>query len=360
MTRRLCCLLSLLVLAGCASRAPLQMQRSPDEVRAEIVRKLPATLVDRQGWANDVYVALSAQDIDTSSANICAVLAVTQQESTYTADPAVPNLPKIARAEIDRRAAALHVPGFVLNAALRLDSPDGRTYAQRLESVRTERDLSELYEALIGSVPLGGKLFGGRNPVRTAGPMQVRIDFAQEHARGYPYPVDGPIRAEVFTRRGGLYFGTTHLLGYPAHYETPLYRFADFNAGWYASRNAAFQNAVSRASGVALVLDGDLLLPGADLEHPGSTERAVRALGGRIDMDNAQIRRALQRGGELTFEDTDLYVRVLALADAAAQKPVPRAVVPGITLESPKITRKLTTAWFANRVQERWEQCMQR
>lgn len=359
MTRILSCLL-LLVLAGCASQAPLQMQRSPDDVRAEILRKLPASVDDSQGWANDVYVALTAQDIEPSSANVCAVLAVTQQESTYTADPEVAGLAKIARAEIERRAAAAHVPAFLLNAALRLDSPDGRTYAQRLERVRTERELSELYEDFIGMVPLGSRLFAGHNPVRTGGPMQVRIEFAEHHARGYPYPIEREIRHEVFTRRGGLYFGTTHLLGYPANYETPLYRFADFNAGWYASRNAAFQNAVSEASGIELALDGDLLLPGANLDNPGATERAVRALGGRIGMDHAQIRRALQTGAELDFEDSRLYERVFALADAAAGTPLPRAVLPGIVLESPKITRTLTTAWFANRVQTRWEQCMRR
>ncbi len=359
MTRLLCGLL-LLLLAGCATRAPLQMQRSPDEVRAEILRKLPTSVEDRQGWANDVYVALTAQDIEPGSDNVCAVLAVTQQESTYTADPEVAGLAKIARAEIERRAAAAHVPGFVLNAALRLESPDGRSYAQRLERVRTERELSELYEDFIGMVPLGSRLFAGHNPVRTGGPMQVRIDFAEQHARGYPYPIEREIRHEVFTRRGGLYFGTRHLLGYPANYDTPLYRFADFNAGWYASRNAAFQNAVSKASGIELALDGDLLLPGANLDNPGATERAVRALGGRIGMDAAQIRRALQKGRDLGFEETDLYDRVFALADAAAGKPVPRAVLPGIVLESPKITRTLTTAWFANRVQERWEQCMRR
>ncbi|MBD7987484.1 DUF1615 domain-containing protein [Luteimonas sp. Sa2BVA3] len=343
MTRLLCGLL-LLLLAGCASQAPLQMQRSPDEVRAEILRKLPTSVEDRQGWANDVYVALTAQDIEPGSDNVCAVLAVTQQESTYTADPEVPGLAKIARAEIERRAAAAHVPGFVLSAALRLESPDGRSYAQRLERVRTERELSELYEDFIGMVPLGSRLFAGHNPVRTGGPMQVRIDFAEQHARGYPYTIEREIRHEVFTRRGGLYFGTRHLLGYPANYGTPLYRFADFNAGWYASRNAAFQNAVSKASGIELAPDGDLLMPGANLDNPGATERAVRALGGRIGMDAEQIRRALQKGRDLDFEETDLYARVFALADAAAGMPVPRAVLPGIVLESPKITRTLTTA----------------
>src|SRR3546814_7570166 len=117
-----------------------------------------------------------------------------------------------------------------------------------------------------------------------------------------------------------------HLLGYRASYTEPLYRFADFNAGWQASRNAAFQAAVSRASGIELALDGDLLRPGASLDDPGATERAVRAL--RLDMGDAAIRRALEKGDAAEFEDTDLYARVFALAEAAEGKPLPRAVLP--------------------------------
>ncbi len=346
---------AMLALAACAP------QRTPEDVRAELLRKLPVSLADRAGWARDIQAAFAAQDIQPSSENLCAALAVIEQESTYRVDPPVPGLPGIARREIDRRAAALHVPQLVVEAALKLRSPDGRTFAERIAALRTEQELSALFEELAGRVPMGQRLFGRFNPVRTGGPMQVRIDFAARHARGYPYPVDGSMRREVFSRRGGLYFGIKHLLDYPADYTSLRYRFADFNAGWYASRNAAFQRAAGIASGTRVVGDGDLLKPGAALASPGATERALRSIGARLGMDDAAIRGELQRGDQAAFANTSLYRRVFAIADAKGSgNPVPRALLPQIELDSPKINRKLTTAWFAGRVEARWNACMAR
>jgi len=48
------------------------------------------------------------------------------------------------------------------------------------------------------------------------------------------------------------------------------------------------------------------------------------------------------------------------LADLVERGPAPRAVVPDIVLHSPKITRTLTTSWFAHRVDERYGQCLRR
>jgi hypothetical protein len=293
--------------------------------------------------------------------HICGVLAVTDQESNFKVDPEVPGLPAIARREIEARASGRHVPKFMVNAALELSSPNGLSYRERIDQARTERDLSELFEDFIGAVPLGERLFGDLNPVRTGGPMQVSIAFAERHAkaRRYPYPMTGNVRAEVFTRRGGLYFGIAHLLDYEAPYDDMIYRFADFNAGRFASRNTAFQNAVNIVSGKRLALDGDLLVEGSD--DPSATELAIRSVRERLDLSETQIRNALERGSDAGFEDTALYTRMMTLADAVPPgRPVPRAMVPRIALKSPKITRNLTTEWFARRVEDRYKRCLAR
>ncbi len=350
----------LLTLAGCSTVPAPPPGPSADIVRADIQRRIPAATVDRSGWAADIQAAFSAQRVVPNPENICAVLAIIEQESGYRANPEVPNLPQVARGEIDRRAAALHVPRVLVDAGLKINASDGRSYAEHLAGVRTERDLSRLYEEIIGRVPLGQRLFAGKNPVQTGGAMQVGIAFAQAHADGYPYPPETGIRDEVFSRRGGLYFGILHLLGYQTPYTQKVHRFADYNAGWYASRNAAFQNAVAVATGNTLALDGDVLAPGAPLDKPGQTERALRELGPQLGMDNAQLRRALQQADQLQFSDSALHAQVFALADARAGKALPRALIPGIRLDSPKITRELTTEWFANRVDGRYRQCLQR
>jgi len=356
---RLVPMASLILLVGCSTQAPQPgFEQRPATVKSELMTLIPAGTEDREGWATDITAAFSAQDLPATRDNLCSVLAVIEQESTYEADPSVPNLPAIAREEINRRASALHIPSFLINAGLNLESPTGETYNERLDHVRTEREMSDIFEDFIDMAPLGRQLFGSLNPVHTGGPMQVSVDFAEEHADNYPYPIDGSIRHEVFTRRGGLYFGIAHLLGYPANYDEPIYRFADFNAGWYASRNAAFQAAVSQLSGIPLALDGDLIIPGS--RKAGQTELAVRTLKSRLDMNDDEIRDALEQENSLGFEQTELYEKVFALAERQENQPIPYARLPGIKLESPKITRNLTTAWFAKRVDDRWQQCMAR
>jgi len=350
------------LLAGCAVEGPPAPQRSAEAIQADIEALLPPRVPQRAAWAVDLQLVFAGLKLAPSTENVCAVLAVTEQESTFNPDPPVPNLGRIAREEIVRRAGRLGVPEIAVTLALQLGSPDGRSYADRLAAVKTERELSAIYEAFIGQVPLGQRLFAGFNPVRTGGPMQVSIDFAEAHVqqRPYPFPAAATVRHEVFTRRGGLYFGTAHLLDYPAaaYGGTLLYRFADFNAGRWASRNAAFQQALSVASGRKLDLDGDLFLP--DPTQPGQTEAAARSLGDALGLSERSIRRDLERSRSEDFDRSELAIKVFALAEQRSGQPQPRAVLPRIVLQSPKITRRLTTEWFARRVDDRFRRCLQR
>ena len=353
----------LLVLGACAPLAPRRGPATPlvppEEAQAQVERLLPTRLADRAGWAADIRTAFTALGLPLDPRHLCAAIAVAEQESGLVADPPVPGLPRIARAEIDRRAAAFRVPRLVVSAALMTPSLDGTSYGERLEKVRTEGQLSAIFEEMAARVPLGGGFLATRNPVRTGGSMQVSIAFAEAEAkaRTYPYPVATTIRREVFSRRGGLYFGIAHLLAYPADYPSDLYRFADYNAGRWASRNAAFQRALSRVSGIALVPDGDLLVEGT---APGATERAARAIAPRLGLDPEAAREDLDKGTGPGFLSTDLAKRVFAEADRMGPSPAPRAIVPTIRLAGPKISRPLTTAWFADRVADRQRACLAR
>ncbi|MEN3354023.1 MAG: hypothetical protein V7640_2181 [Betaproteobacteria bacterium] len=347
-----------------STRAPIRAPVRAAEGRALLEYLIPASVTDRAGWISDIYAALISLKIPQTVENFCAVIATTEQESDFRADPSVPGLPDIAWREIDKQSERIGMPKLVVQKALQLQSSDGKSYSERLDTVQTERQLSELFEDFIGRVPMGKTFFAARNPIRTGGPMQVSVGFAEKHitSKKYPYPVSGSLRHEVFTRRGGIYFGIAHLLDYPASYDSPIYRFADYNAGQYASRNAAFQNAVTLASGTALTLDGDVLRydHGQAVPQPSSTELATRSLAARLDMSASEIRRDLERGTTPDFERTRLYVRVFAIADKLSGKPMPRAVLPSILLNSPKFTRKLTTESYANRVAGRHRRCLAR
>jgi hypothetical protein len=351
------------LLTSCASGPPPTVSPAINPVRSRdmIERSLPRAVPDRTGWTADMEAAFTLLGIEPTHENICAVVAVIEQESGFHADPVIPGLPAIAWREIDSRAERAGIPHLIVHSALRLTSSTGRSYSDRIDSARTEKDLSDIFEDFIGAVPMGRTLFAERNPIRTRGPMQVNIAFAEQYAaaKPYPYPVKVSIADEVFTRRGSLYFGTAHLLAYPAPYDAFLYRFADFNAGQYASRNAAFQRAVSSASGIPVTPDGALLPREGDAKAPGSTELALRTLGKRLNMSDNSIHDALEQGKTSEFERTQLYQRVFALAEQARGQQPPRALVPHIQLHGPKISRRLTTDWYAHRVDQRFKRCLE-
>jgi hypothetical protein len=333
-----------------------------------------------QSWAADLLDVLKLHDLPASKENICAAIAIIDQESGFVADPAVTGLGKISEKALRAKMDKVPVLGRVALHFLEIKPSPSNNYLARIRSARTERDLDLVYRAMVadaakqsglGLVINSGLLnrqIDGRNEIDTIGSMQVSVDFALEVAkrrRWLPMSLDDvyALRDELYTRQGGMYYGVLLLLGYETGYDRKLYRFADFNAGRYSSRNAAFQSQIAELSGNALTADGDLLLydnSGKVSSGVSNTEKALRAVlkSSSFELPDEDIRKDLLREKENDFVQTLTYSALRATYGQVTGKRPGFAKVPNIALSSPKIRSKMTTRIFAESVDRRYQSCM--
>jgi len=300
---------------------------------------------------------------------------VIEQESGYDPDPEVPGLGPMALAELQDELDALGAVAPSVGAALLDVSPEGAslTFRQQLAAVRTEQQLDRTYRELVAhhrSVVPGvadavllafPNLVERHNPVATVGSMQVATAWVLDHPerRG---AAPEQVRDELYTLEGGVRFGTLRLFS-GADYDDPLYRFADFNAGPYASRNAAFQQRIADLSGVPLATDGDLLQyrgsGRARWHQDGETLATLQALAPELGLTPARVRRDLRHDKAAELERTATW-RAVSAAWSAEHGPVRYAAVPSVTLDSPKLSGTWTTATFAERTERRYRACRKR
>lgn len=324
---------------------------------------LPDRVTDRTAWAAAIVSALEALRLPPTPEYLCATMAVIGQESGFQVNPVVPALPKIAWQEIEKRRDRYGIPKILVNKIVALRSTDGRTYKERLDTVRTERELSAVWEDLVKRLPIGQKPLGDANPIRSLGPMQVSIDFVKRRStRQHPtaVPPDSDLRAIGFSRYGSIFYGAAHLLDYKAPYDNPAYHFADYNAGRYASRNAALQNAIAQVSGIRLVNDG-VILRDEEGKLPAETLRATLSLGPRIGLDQAQILQDLKLYRSAGVFPKDEVLCPCVQTGRAAGRSVLLTHCCQIRIIGPKIQRgNLTTGWFVQRVDSRYRACLAR
>jgi len=370
-------LLCALVLTGPGAHAHSNETLSAPQAVA-LARKVVPKGKDGVGWGAAVHQALKRNGIAATQSNFCSVMAVIEQESTYTANPEVKGLGQMAEKEIARKLSALPLPTATqLGVSWFLSSKPTakKSYLTLIRAAKTERDLDlvfrnisffmfrELASTRLLNTGVLARRVDAVNPVSTLGSMQVSISYViaeVEKARGrrLGMPAIWKLRDELYTREGGVNYGTRMLLGYRAGYASRIHVFADFNAGRYASRNAAFQHMVSELSGQKLALDGDLLLYDGASPRPeaSATEKAVRRI--RLGISDEDIRADLSWEKDYGFRDTPLYVRVAEAYAAKTGKMAPYAMIPQIRLESPKLSKHMTTERFARAVMRRYERCM--
>jgi hypothetical protein len=360
----------------------------------EIAERIPLRVKERRAWSEAILAALVANELTADGESVCAVIAVIGQESGFAADPAVPGMAALVAKRMERYQARLGPLGEPLFTWLLAGhAPDNpRTFKQRLATVRSERDVDRVFRDLLGyydanhpaiyaALNLAGKLasvnsLAELNPITTVGSMQVSVRFAEDWARSrnhevarqdrpaaHPESASTNLREELYTIRGGVYYGTARLLSYPVHYGASIFRFADYNAGIYASRNAAVQAQLSRLTGTALALDGDLLSyekDGSAKDEESESLRAVRAFAEQFAprLSSPQIRRDLLSEKTLAFEDTDTYRAIQAAFVSRFGAPAEYAILPRVSIVSPKFSGSRSTAWFAQAVERRYRTCL--
>ena len=370
---------TLLSLSGCISPespVPKSSTLGPDRI-ADLI---PLRVKDRTGWAADVAAAIEATGKDITLERVCAVLATIEQESGYQVDPVVADLPLIVRNGLKEKLIGLGpLADSAVDTMLSGRVPGSeQTFAQRVARLRTEQDLDRLFrdialayqEKMPGTFAMASALSAllGRghlrdlNPVTTAGSMQVKVSFAKQLAENKGL-TDSNVREKLYTRAGGVRAGTARLLAYEASYDDIIYRFADYNAGIYASRNAAFQAQLSDLTEMKLTLDGDLLSYTKDgelAEQPSQSLEAMLRFARSQKLVEWFVERDARKEKSAEFESTTIWDEVKNQWRQKKNTRAPYARVPELRISSPKLRRDRSTSWFAESVKRRYADCRQR
>jgi Protein of unknown function (DUF1615) len=347
---------------------------------AHLIQVTERNVEDAKGWALDLHDVLQLHDMPQTRENVCAAIAVIDQESNFKPDPPVAGLGKLSEKAVREKFGKIPVAGKLALRWLESKPTPQSSFMARIRNARTEHDLDLAYRSLVDYAShsasldtvvrfgLFNQLIEDKNEIDTIGSMQVSVKFALDMARQrrwLPMTLDDVygVRDQLYTRHGGMYYGVKQLLGYETGYSQKIFRFADFNAGRYASRNAAFQQIVAKLSGDTLAYDGDLLSYSKDgiaFKAVTASEKALRKASSKwqLGLSDTEIRKDLLREKQTDFVSTRTFT-VLREKYLATTKTAPAfATLPDIALNSPKLSHRFTTGRFAKSVNARYQNCM--
>lgn len=343
---------------------------------SQIAKVMPNRSQDKTSWASDISAVFDELKIHKDKENICAVVAVIDQESNFHANPAVNNLGQASLQAIDEKLEAKLGKALagVFRTMLATRPTKENNFISQIKKVKTEKELDALYQEIfdyftttykVGGINNLTKITGESmderlNPITTLGSMQVHIDYARANRRASMN--DRTLRADLYGQYGGLYYGIHRLMKYDTHYDKPIYRFADYNSGMYSSRNSAFQKRVASLTGAKLAIDGDLLLygNGGVSSQVSQTEKVLIGLlaTAKVPMTPAQIRSDLKKEKKASFENTATYQAVNEMFKQKYKKEPTYAIMPEVVISSTKMKQDKNTNWYATNVNRRYEACM--
>lgn len=374
-------------LTACGQSEQQEEQDTPILTQKSIKRLVPTRTAHREAWAEDIYNIMNELKIERNKQNVCSIVAIVDQESNFVANPQVPGLGEKAVKEVNTRLEEKFTDKLgdrfgkpiaqYFNNVLKNQPSVSNSYLKQMHQVKTEKDLDVLYRQIFDDMTkryhvslftntakfVGQDIAEKMNPITTLGSMQVQVRYAQDHLKQSMNT--NQLRDYLYTQYGGLYYGIHRLMMYDAHYNKPIYRFADYNSGIYSSRNASFQKILNQLTQQNLTLDGDLLVYDKNekpLSQNSDTEIALLKLFSKnnIVLTPRKIRNDLETEKEQSFEDTDTYLTVQKLYKQKTGKTAPYAIMPQVIISGPKLSREYNTNWYATRVNGRYETCMHR
>ncbi|ELA08870.1 hypothetical protein MOMA_00620 [Moraxella macacae 0408225] len=351
----------------------------PTYTATQIAKFMPNRNQDKQAWATDIEAIFNTLDIERNANNVCSVIAVIDQESNFQADPPVKNLGKTSLNALNEKLdekLGKNLALFFRNMLKQQPSVDN-SFEKQILAVKTEQQLDKIYHQMFqyfsekyyaGTITQFSKLVGSDiveklDPITTLGSMQVHINYARDNRRDKGD--NQSLRQDLYSQYGGLYYGIHRLMHYKADYQNPLYRFADYNAGMYSSRNAGFQKMLSELSQHNLDFDGDLLIykSGANISNALSqSEKALQAMAeqGFLQLTPRQIRNDLTKEKSQKFADTEIYHTIGSLYKMKTGKDPIGEMMPEVVISGVKLSKDYNTKWYANNVKRRYQACLKR
>lgn len=346
---------------------------------SRLIQQAEPNVEEYRYWAKELLSVLKGHQFARNTKNVCAVIAVIDQESGFKKNPPVAGLGRLAKIAVNDKLDGLAFGGSSVKKWLQTHPNKKNNYMRQMGKARTERDLDRVYQQIVASmffiktlahINIIRDLIENNNNINTIGSMQVSSRFAiqtEEQWRGRKLTLDEiwKLREWMYSVRGGMHYGTLLLLGYKAGYQQKIHHFADYNAGRYASRNAAFQSTLAKLSGKKISTDGDLLKYGRN-QRPifakSNSEKIILSVVKKykLSLRPSQIRKDFTTEKTAKFSRTKTYRLIRKLYRNKKGKRPPLAIIPTIRLNSKKVSRVLTTKIFASNVYRRYDRCMKR
>lgn len=311
-------------------------------------------------WLAAINAALFARKADCADDDfLVLVLSTIQMESGVRADPSLaePDLEALFVRRKEQLAGENLLAAGLLAASTMEDDLRQKLRRDTLRGrVRTERDLARYTDSDLRPwlrdylqrtylmpeyLAMNAEARWLPDPVKTIGPMQVNTVKAFRNAAARGEEIESPeaMRALLLAPETALTRGIEEgvallLKGYRAYRpemepaDAVLFSAADYNAGEFSSRNAAYQEMLATLTSRRLSLDGDLLLyrDGSPTEVPSRSELAAREVLPLLGA--ARVRQDLLTEKEEDFSRTLTARAICERFQKAAGKDCPRARIP--------------------------------